>query len=340
MSTTTTLILVQQNITRYVLSTILILGNLGNLTAILVFSQKKPRKNSFSIYLVTMSVFGCIASNWAIAPLVYVLDHYDMVDSSLILCRIRGYIVHVSGMCFRYTLVLMCADRYASSSSRVSIRALCRPQIAYRSIGILLIFWMTASIHLLILESIESNRCGVYGIYGQIFSFYSLIFTGIIPVSVMASFFILLLNTLRQSRFRVQPFENTRRLNQRDMNLMKLVLIEMIVYIVCTINYPLVSIYMQITNNMGLDKSADRKQIESFVNFIAMSVLLYLNYNTTFYVHICTSKSYRTEVKSVVLKSIGKLRENEQTQDHALGTVNQPRVRQKQAQMIFAVENI
>jgi hypothetical protein len=156
----------------------------------------------------------------------------------------------------------------------------------------------------------------------------------------MASFFILLLNTLRQSRFRVQPFENTRRLNQRDMNLMKLVLIEMIVYIVCTINYPLVSIYTQITNNMGLDKSADRKQIESFVNFIAMSVLLYLNYNTTFYVHICTSKSYRTEVKSVVLKSIGKLRENEQTQDHALGTVNQPRVRQKQAQMIFAVENI
>jgi hypothetical protein len=340
MSTATILILVQQNITRYVLSTILILGNLGNLIAMLVFSQKKHRKNSFSIYLVAMSAFGCIASNWAIAPLVYALDHYDMVDSSLILCRIRGYIIHVSGMCFRYTLVLMCADRYALCSSRVSIRALCRPQIAYRSIGILLIFWMVVSIQLLIWESIENNRCSVYGLYGQIYSFYSLICTGIIPILLMTSFFILLLNALRRSRFRVQALENTGRLNQRDMNLMKLVLVEVIAYVLCTINNPLTLIYLNITNNMGLNKSADRKQIESFVNFIAMSVLLYLNYNTTFYVHICTSKSYRTEVKSVVLKSIGKLRENEQTQDHALGTVNQPRVRQKQAQMIFAVENI
>src|ERR1700722_18189648 len=122
-SIVTTLIFVQQYLTRYVLSTILVLGTLGNLIAIGVFSQKKHRKNSCSIYLVAASVFGLIAANWSIAPLVYAFDHFDVVDSSLILCRIRGYIIQASSMCFRYTLILMCADRYALCNSRVSIRA-------------------------------------------------------------------------------------------------------------------------------------------------------------------------------------------------------------------------
>src|SRR5262249_2215768 len=125
MSIVTTLILVQKYLTRYVLSPILVLGTLGNLIAIGVFSQKRHRTNSCSIYLVAVSVFGLIAANWASAPLVYALDHFDMVNSSLIICRIRGYIILVSSMCFRYTLILMCADRYALCNSRVSIRALC-----------------------------------------------------------------------------------------------------------------------------------------------------------------------------------------------------------------------
>jgi hypothetical protein len=141
MSTVSTLIFIQQSMTRYVLSTILVLGSVGNLIAIGIFSQKKHRKNSCSIYLSAVSIFGLISTNWAIAPLVYTLDHFDMVNSSLVLCRIRGYIIHVNSMC---------ADRYALCNSRVTIRALCRPQIAYRSISVLFMFWTVVSIHLLI----------------------------------------------------------------------------------------------------------------------------------------------------------------------------------------------
>jgi hypothetical protein len=336
MSTIATLILAQQYITRYVLSTILAMGNLGNLIATGVFTQKKYRNNSCSIYLLAASVFGLISANWAIAPLVYALNHFDVVDSSLILCRIRGYIVHVSGMCFRYTLVLMCVDRYALCNSRASIRALCRPQIAYRSIGILTIFWMVISIHLLIWESIENNRCGVYGIYGQIFSFYSLVFTGVIPISTMVSVGILLMNALRQLRSRVRPLDSITRLNRRDAKLIKLVLVEVIVYILCTLTYPFMTIYTTITNNIGLVKSAERKQIESFISFITMSLLLYLNYNTTFYVHFFTSKTYRTEVKQFILKMVGKPREVTQIEGSTLRTMNQTRSG-RQAQMISTV---
>ena len=308
--------------TRYVLSTVLVLGTIGNLLAIVVFSQKKYRKNSCSIYLVTVSVFGCIAANWAIAPLVYALDHFDMVNSSLILCRIRGYIIHVNSMCFRYTLMLMCADRYALCSRRVSVRALCRPQIAYRSISILFMFWTIISVHLLIWESIQNNRCGVYGIYGQIFSFYSLIFTGTIPISVMIYCSVMVTKSLRQLHSRVRPDGGIRPLNRRDKKLMKLVLVEVIIYILCTFAYPVMSIYINITNNMILNKTAERKQIESFSTFITMSLLLYLNYNTTFYVHSLTSKSYRMEVKQFILKLIGRDREIGHVQQNEPRTVN------------------
>jgi hypothetical protein len=329
MSTVATLILLQQYLTRYVLSTILVLGNLGNVIAIGIFLQKKHRTNSCSIYLAAISVFGLISANWAIAPLVYALDHFNMVNSSLVLCRIRGYIIQFNSMCFRYTLILMCADRYALCNSRVSIRALCRPQIAYRSICILIIFWMIVASQLLIWENIENNQCSVYGIYGQVFSFYSLIFTGTIPIVAMTSISILTRNALREMRFRVRPFDDTRGLNRRDIKLMKLVIVQVIVYILCTFTHPLTLIYTQITNSTVLNKSAERKQIESFIDFITMSLLLYLNYNTTFYVHILASKAYRMEVKQLILKLIEKLRGIEQNQRVVQRTVNQIRTRQQ-----------
>ena len=103
MSTITTLIRVQDYITRYVLSIILAFGTFGNLLAIGVFSQKNSRKNSCAIYLVATSTFGLVASWWAITPLVTALDHFDMVNSSVVLCRVRGYTIHACSMCFRLT---------------------------------------------------------------------------------------------------------------------------------------------------------------------------------------------------------------------------------------------
>ncbi|CAF1253967.1 unnamed protein product [Adineta steineri] len=323
MSTIATLILIQTCITRYALSTILALGNLGNLLTIIIYSQKKHRTNPCSIYLIAVSCFCLMGSNWAIAPTVYALDHFDMVSNSLILCRIRGYIIHTSSMCFRYTLVVICADRYAVCSRRISIRALSRPQIAYRSIAIITLFWSMMSVHLLIWESIENGHCGVYGIYGQIFSFYIAICTGFIPIVLMTSFSILLVKNLNSVRLQIVPTNNNNvRLNRRDVSFIKLILVEVVVYIICTILYPPVTIYSQVTSYMVLNKTAERKQIESFITFITMSLLLYLNYNTTFYVHFITSRAFRQEVKQLFLKYIRRSQKNVLKHQNGLKTIN------------------
>lgn len=312
MPTIATLVVVQTVITRYALSIIVALGNLGNLLTIGIYLQKKHRTNSCAIYLLASSCFCLTAANWAIIPVLYALDHFDMVNNSLVLCRIRGYVIHTCSMCFRYTLVLVCVDRYALCNMRVFIRALSRPQIAYRSIAIITIFWSVVSVHLLIWESIEDGRCGVYGIYGQIFSYYITIFTGLIPIFLMIFFAILLVKRIRRSLSQVQPLNTNNRLHRREVFLIKVVLVEIVVYIVCTFMYPPVTVYLQVTSSITPSKTAERQQIESFVNFIFMSLLLYLNYNTAFYIHISTSKIFRNEVKQFVLKCIRNSRQHAQ----------------------------
>jgi hypothetical protein len=137
---------------------------------------------------------------------------------------------------------------------------------------------------------------------------------------------ILLMKNLHQVRSRVRPHDCTSRLTRRDTKLMKIVFIEVIVCVLCTFSHPLMLIYTSITNNMVPNKTAERRQIELFTSFITMSLLLYLNYNTTFYVHSLTSKAYRMEVKQLILKLIEKARG---IQQNVPRIVNQIRVRQQ-----------
>lgn len=101
---------------------------------------------------------------------------------------------------------------------------------------------------------------------------------------------------------------NNRRMNRKDLKLMKLVLVEVLVYILCTFIHPIVLIYTSISNGIVLNKSQARKQIEAFITFIALSLLFYLNFNTTFYVHFFIFKSFRIEVKQLLMKLKRQLR--------------------------------
>ncbi|CAF1258120.1 unnamed protein product [Adineta ricciae] len=313
--------LIQTAITQYVFPIIVVFGNFGNLCMIAVYMQKKFRTNSCAIYLIASSFCCLISVNWSIIPLVTAINDYDLVNKSLAFCRIRGYLLQVSGQCIRYFLVLRCVDRYVLSSAHVSIRAFSRPRIAYLVVAITVIIWSVLSAQLLIWESIEAGRCGIYGLFGQIFTIYVIVFVALLPLCFMIILGILLMKNLRQSRTQVRPTHNNangNRLNQRDASLRRLVLTEALVYIICTFMFPIVQIYAQATASMTSNKSTQQKQIEAFLNFFAQSLLLYLNYSTTFYIYVAVSKSFRNEVKKIVLINVQKLKVNTQDQTRRL----------------------
>ncbi|UJR12439.1 hypothetical protein I4U23_016615 [Adineta vaga] len=270
-----------------------------------------------------------MGANWSMIPLIYSLDNYDLVNNSLVFCRIRGYILQTCAQCFRYILVLRCADRYALANNRVSIRALSRPQIAYRATVVIIGIWSVLSIQLLIWETIENGRCGVYGLFGQIFISYLTIFGAILPLLLVTILGILLMNNLHKLHTRIDAINSSHRLNKRETSLMRLVLAEVIVYIMCTFMFPIMQIYYQITTSTSMNKSNEQKQIESFLNFISQSLLSYLNYNTTFYIYIITSKSFRNEIKQIVVKCIQKLKKNTTTHETGLVPVGRRQTEQQ-----------
>ena len=132
------------------------------------------------------------------------------------------------------------------------------------------------------------------------------------------------MKNLKKVRNRVQPqmqSENEPRnvLSKRDMSLIKLVLAEIVVGMTLTTFYPINRLYTVLTSNIP-NKSVDQNAIESFLGFICLILLLYLNYCVPFYLYIIISKAFRHELKRFILRII-KRQDRERTTNGSLGPI-------------------
>ena len=89
-------------------------------------------------------------------------------------------------------------------------------------------------------------------------------------------------------------------LRKRDRDLMKMVLVEVMFYVISTTPFSIYLVYSMITMNNV--KSKDQKKIESFINYMTQSFLMYFNTALPFYIYIATSPSFRRQCKTVVIK--------------------------------------
>lgn len=146
---------IQQGATRYGIPIIISIVNLSSLLSIVIFLQKQRRASSCSIYLVFAAVSSIVAINWALIPTVNALNNPpDSFSQSLVLCRLRGYILQISNNLYRTSLILACVDRYTMSNSSVRIRGWSTKKVAWRTIAIAILAWLIIPCHLLIWETI------------------------------------------------------------------------------------------------------------------------------------------------------------------------------------------
>ena len=312
MSSPSLLPYVQTQLTRYGMTAILILGNIGNLLVALLFS--KHRKNACSMYLLCTAVMNNVFLLSNIPLQVYIAYRGDPTLSSLISCKLRYYLPNVWGQMARYFLVLACIDRFAMTSANVHLRAFSRPSRARYLMSITTVFCHLIAIHLPIMITITNARCGPTGSYYAVYTFYLFIFFNLIPPTTMAIFGSLAYLNMKRLHSRVQPVENVLagnrhrhrrgngRLQRYDRELLSMLLAEVIVYIVATLLYPFILLETSITNLMVVDKSRQQIQIETFILFIA-SYLVTLNHAAPFYIYFLTSQAFRRDVKQLVNKS-------------------------------------
>jgi hypothetical protein len=207
---------------------------------------------------------------------------------------------------------LVCIDRFLITSNRASFRAFSTPKRAKYLIFFSFIFWSISTIHVPLLITVVNGQCTTSGVYSIIYSLYAIIFVGLIPSIMSATFGYLTYRGMRQIRNRVQPVgQNTINANisiqRRDRDLLIIVIAEVFVYVVTTALFPLIQLEMMIVQYAMPNKSLQYLQIEIFILNIAL-FLLSVNTAAAFYTYLIVSKSFRQDFKQLIINSYRKLR--------------------------------
>jgi hypothetical protein len=227
-----------------------------------------------------MSICGLLGLNISTIPVIYALDNPDPLKYNLFFCEIQFYLRHAFNQLMRTFFVLACADRYASCSERANIRAFSRYQTAMRVIPVVLLFWLIVAIFPTMLRTLDHGVCDARsGAFDIIYTIYILMALGVFPLVSMSIFGVLMTKNLKQMRRRIQPNATSETggnaLRKRDRDMMKMLLIELIIYIITTIPNTIMHIYKSAAQND--EKSKQRAEIEAFAVYFARTFLLYLS---------------------------------------------------------------
>jgi hypothetical protein len=306
MSSNFSLAIVQYCLTRYGMTTYITFGNIGLLFNIAVFSQPTHRRNPSSLYILTMSICAFIGLNISVIPVIYAIDHPNSLNSSAFYCYFQFYFRHAFNQMMRTLFILACANRYAMSSNQARIRSFSQYKTTIRIIPSVIVFWLSLSIFPTVLFSNTDGKCTANNPVTKIIvSTYILLVLGIIPLISMTIFSILLYTNLKRMRGRIQPIVNenppiNQLLRKRDRDMLRMLLIEIVCYIITTIPTAAMLMYTAIT--VRFIKDSQRLQIESFVSYFTTIFLLYANNSLSFWIYINASRSFRLEFKNLIIK--------------------------------------
>jgi hypothetical protein len=185
----------------------------------------------------------------------------------------------------------------------VSIRNWSSIKVARRAIPLAFVSWLFIASHILVFEDIQNGRCFVYGLYGTVYSIYNIIIN-IVPGCFMIFTGFLTMRNVHRHRTRINPLEQItnrgRRMRKKELELLKIVVVEVCVYLILTTSYPITLLYSSFTSNIV--KNADRVRIETFVNFIAQSCLLYFTSSSNFFIYTASSSAFRHDIKKLLFR--------------------------------------
>jgi hypothetical protein len=301
---------IQSQLNLYGYSIFVILGNIGNLFIIRLFSRQL--QSACSIYLLSLAIINNIYLTLNCLTQIFPFYYGDETMGKFALCKIRLYLSHVLGQISKTILILASIDRFLITSDRATFRSFSTCKRAKYLIFCSIIFWFVSAIHLPIMSTIVNGQCGTFGIYLTIYSIYRIIFSGLIPPILSGIFGYLTYYNMRKRNVRVQPtisniIDTNIPIRRRDRDLLILVTSEVFIYVVTATPYSLLLLEMIISGYIIPNKSVQYLQIESFVTTI-LFLLLLMNNAAPFYIYLISSKSFRRDLKQFIINVYRKLR--------------------------------
>lgn len=315
---TPTLSVIQQRMGLISMPIFLVLGTVGNILNCLVFLQKTLRSNSCSMYFVAASISYLLFLDFGIGSSLYAVYYGDPTTYNLPYCKFRVYFLSVCLCMARFILAFACIDRYVMCSENVRVRALSQPRIAAYVIAITTAVWILIPIHTLVYYTITNGRCTVPEGYLYFNAGYSVIIGAVLPPAIMILFSILAVRNLRrvqQRARRTNAFTDnasaTRstatgqthlRIKQHDYQLLKMLLVDVVIYCISNVPPPISNIYNSVTFKWS--KTPDQISIQNFLTYLVSQFFVYFGTSASLYTNLIISKTFRKELKSLLLRQI------------------------------------
>ncbi|CAF2653856.1 unnamed protein product [Rotaria sp. Silwood2] len=303
--------LLNQNISRYGMSLIWLMGNVGSTINCFIFSQPKLRKNPCVKYFLASSASQFMTFNFVLVTRILRNGfNINAINTFLWFCKIRNYFFYLFVAVPRYYIILASIDRYFASCSDIYWRRWSSSKTAMRLIIGSFIFWCLIYIQVLVVYEIQNGTCSYrYGVYGMFFSIYLSIESGILPPLIMVIFGYITIKNIRQSKRKTRPLAvvNTVRpveftgMSGKDLQYSKMLFSQILLWTILNIINPCVLLYQTMTINKT--KSSFRVTIETFINNMSY-MFIHLEFSLTFFIYTLSSPFFRREFIQLIQKKI------------------------------------
>ncbi|CAF0821041.1 unnamed protein product [Adineta steineri] len=296
---------------RYVFPIAYVVGNIGNILSLIIFSRKSWKKNVCVFYFKFLLVLSLIYINPALLGSFFITGlNINLQNTYVILCKLLYYVSFVIAMLSPTVLILASIDRLLISSQNVDTRLYSSKRLAYFSISISTIFWCIFFIHILIKVNIQEYYPSVFICYYDLstsylkFINYSISTCNVVFCVLMIILSIFTFKNIHHIRTNPnQQRQQIRTMNKKDFQLLRCLFVQDIAYISCSFCSTIYNVYAAVI--MDQKQTLLVQAIDSFSSNLFSSVYK-INNALMIFIFIGVSKAFRQEVKRLFYRIFGK----------------------------------
>jgi len=297
---TTTLLIVGQQILIYGGLIMIFIGMCGSFMIILIFSRRPLNHHAYSTYILTNGILSFL-----FLPLYYLPNivtfgfQINWLALNTPFCKFQ-----MSYGAFTVTsiFVINCFisfDRYAVSSHSARIRSLSSKKISRMlvPIGLCLVWCLIGTPVAILFENIPlapngpyvcTSRSNMFLLFAA-FVYYPIV-EGILPI-VLAIYFLLM------TRKHVRNLNNQEVVRRFDKQITRMCLFQILTNAIASFPFAAINLYRALTTQAV--QTQDQENIVQFLRVMAIW-LFYVQYCSDFYIYIATSNEIRTQTRNLL----------------------------------------
>lgn len=295
---------------------LLVLGNIGCIFNILIFTKRTLRQNPCSTYFIAGNIFDMFfIDSLFLSTTLETGYNRSITTKSIVLCRLMYYVSLFSNVLSSYCLILASIDRVLVTSPNVLTRQRSTLTSSYVLILCGTIFWLLFHSPSLIFTNItyidESLSICFYqiGFYLTFISYYSII-KETSSIVLLLFFGLWTIRNIRRLRHvghltrtvqsRITTENAPRIIHSKDRQYVSMVLVDIVVFTICSSTAAMFLTEQQISQYQ--QKSIEQIKLEIFFKYLVIFVL-HIPFASGCYTNLLVSKTYRNAIKNLLSRN-------------------------------------